>query len=170
MMPEPKGYSLPMIALPGIAVRCFVCLLVCAASARAEDGYDLWLRYRPIEGSWAIRYRSFSTEVVSAPGANFAAQELLRGMTGLLAVTPTVGRRITREGAIVLAAPGSSSVGLGASAADLKTLGSEGYLIRSIRVHGHRATLIAAIHGAHRDRRPAQRRPTRCRCACLVAA
>jgi len=147
-----------------------VCLLVCAASARAEDGYDLWLRYRPIEGSWAIRYRSFSTEVVSAPGANLAAQELLRGMTGLLAVTPTVGRRITREGAIVLAAPGSSSAGLGASAADLKTLGSEGYLIRSIRVHGHRATLIAAIHGAHRDRRPAQRRPTRCRCACLVAA
>jgi alpha-glucuronidase len=121
-----------------------VCLLVCAAGAHAEDGHDLWLRYRPIEGSWAIRYRSFSTEVVAAPGANLAAQELLRGMTGLLAVTPTVGRRITRDGAIVLGTPGSSSAGLGASAADLKALGSEGYLIRSMRVHGHRATLIAA--------------------------
>jgi alpha-glucuronidase len=121
-----------------------VCLLVCAAGAHAEDGYDLWLHYRPIEGSWAMRYRSFSTEVVAAPDVNLAAQELLRGMTGLLAVTPTVGRRITRDGAIVLGTPGSSSAGLGASAADLKTLGSEGYLIRSIRVHGHRATLIAA--------------------------
>jgi alpha-glucuronidase len=40
-------------------------LLVCAAGAHAEDGYDLWLRYRAIEGSWAIRYRSFSTEVVA---------------------------------------------------------------------------------------------------------
>lgn len=121
-----------------------MCLLVCAAGAHAEDGYDLWLHYRPIEGSWAMRYRSFSTEVVAAPDVNLAAQELLRGMTGLLAVTPTVGRRITRDGAIVLGTPGSSSAGLGASAADLKTLGSEGYLIRSIRVHGHRATLIAA--------------------------
>jgi alpha-glucuronidase len=121
-----------------------VCLLVCAAGAHAEDGYDLWLRYRPIEGSWAIRYRSFSTELVAAPEANLAAQELLRGMTGLLAVTPTVGRRITRDGSIVLGTPGSSSAGLGASAADLETLGTEGYLIRSIRVHGHRATLIAA--------------------------
>ena len=141
MMPEPKGYSLSMIALPGIAVRCFVCLVVCAAGAHAEDGYDLWLRYRPIEGSWAIRYRGFSTEVVAAPGADLAARELLRGMTGLLAVTPTVGRRITRDGAILLGTPGSAD--FGALAADLKTLGSEGYLIRSIRVHGHRATLIA---------------------------
>jgi alpha-glucuronidase len=91
-----------------------------------------------------MRYRSFSTEVVAAPGENLAAQELLRGMTDLLAVTPTVGRRITRDGAIVLGTPGSSSAGLGASAVDLNALGSEGYLIRSIRVHGHRATLIAA--------------------------
>ena len=120
-----------------------MCLLVCAAGAHAEDGYDLWLRYRPIEGPWAMRYRSFSTEVVAAPGENLAAQELLRGMTGLLAVTPAVGRRITRDGAIVLGTPGSSA-DLGAFAADLETLGSEGYLIRSIRVHGHRATLVAA--------------------------
>jgi alpha-glucuronidase len=60
-----------------------VCLLVCAAGAQAEDGYDLWLRYRPIEGSWVMRYRSFSTEVVAAPDANLAAQELVRGMSGL---------------------------------------------------------------------------------------
>ena len=90
-----------------------------------------------------MRYRSFATEVVAAPGANLAAQELLRGMTGLLGATPTVGRRITRDGAIVLRTPGSATE-LGATPSDLKTLGSEGYLIRSIEVHGHRATLIAA--------------------------
>src|ERR1700729_2172784 len=98
-----------MIALPGIAVRCFVCLLVCAASAHAEDGYDLWLRYRPIQGPWAAQYRRFSAEVVAAPDANLAAQELLRGITGLLAVTPTVVHRITRDGAIFLVATGSSA-------------------------------------------------------------
>jgi alpha-glucuronidase len=120
-----------------------VCLVISAASAHAEDGYDLWLRYRPVEAPWAMRYRSFATEVVSAPGANLAAQELLRGMAGLLAVTPVAANRITRDGAIVLRTSGAAA-DLGAPLAELKTLGSEGYLIRSIRVNGHRATLIAA--------------------------
>jgi alpha-glucuronidase len=120
-----------------------VCWLVCAASAHAEDGYDLWLRYRPVEAPWALRYRGFATEVVAAPEANLAAQELRRAMAGLLAVTPAAARRVTRDGAIVLAMPGSSA-GRGAALADLKTLGHEGYLIRSIQVQGHHATLIAA--------------------------
>ena len=140
-----------MIALPAIAVRCFVrdmgaqaftlrhaawaCLLVCAASAHAEDGYDLWLRYRPIEAPWAARYRSFATEVVAAPGADTAAKELLRGMAGLLAVTPAAAHRVTRDGAIVLRTPAALAEA---------PVGPEGYLIRSITVNGHRATLIAA--------------------------
>ncbi len=148
-----------MIALPEIAVICFVraararsvflkcvawaCLLGGAASAHAEDGYDLWLRYRPVEGNWTARYRSFATEVVGAPVTNPAAQELLRGLAGLLGAAPTVASRITRNGAIVLSVPGSTA-DLRPPPADLKTLGSEGYLIRSMRVHGRRATLIAA--------------------------
>lgn len=120
-----------------------MCLLLCAAGAHAEDGYDLWLRYRPIEAPWAARYRSFATEVVAAPDASTAAQELLRGVAGLLAETPTVAGRITRDGAIVLGTPGSSPESA-AMLADLKTVGSEGYLICSIRIDGHRATLIAA--------------------------
>ncbi|HSZ08801.1 MAG TPA: alpha-glucuronidase family glycosyl hydrolase [Steroidobacteraceae bacterium] len=121
----------------------WVCLLVCAASAHAEDGYDLWLRYRPIEAPWAARYRSFATEVVAAPGASMAEQELMRGIAGLLAAVPGRASRITRDGAIVLRTPGSPA-DLGAPLPDLAALGSEGYLIRSIQVNGHRATLIAA--------------------------
>lgn len=118
-------------------------LLVCAASAHAEDGYDLWLRYRPIEAPWATRYRGFATQVVAAPGTNRAAEELLRGMTGLLAVKPMAVSRVSRDGAVVLGTADSATA-LGARPRDLKTLGSEGYLIRSIQVDGHRATLIAA--------------------------
>jgi alpha-glucuronidase len=148
-----------MIALPEFAVRCFVrtsrgpgctvgraawlCWLICASSAHAEDGYDLWLRYHPIEAPWAARYRNFATEVVAAPGAGVAAQELMRGMAGLLAVTPIRASRITRDGAILLSTPGSGA-DLGPPPADLKSLGREGYVIRSITVDGHRATLIAA--------------------------
>ena len=81
-----------MIALPEFAVRCFcsrravwaACLAVFAVSAHAEDGYDLWLRYRPVEAPWAARYRGFATEVVAAAGTDVATQELERGMGGLL--------------------------------------------------------------------------------------
>jgi alpha-glucuronidase len=121
----------------------WVCLLVCAASAHAEDGYDLWLRYLPVEAPWAARYRSFATEVVAEPGAKLAAQELTRGMAGLLSITPSSANQITRDGAIVLRTP-DSWANLRVPPADLKVLGSEGYLIRSIKVNGHRATLIAA--------------------------
>jgi alpha-glucuronidase len=125
-----------------LACAAWVCSLVFAAGAHAEDGYDLWLRYRPIEAPMAARYRSFATEIVAAPGTSVAARELMRGIAGLLAVTPGMASRVRRDGAIVLSAPGSA--GLDVPREDLETLGSEGYLIRSIELHGHRATLIAA--------------------------
>ena len=40
-------------------------LINCAASAHAEDGYDLWLRYRPVETPWVERYRAASTLLVA---------------------------------------------------------------------------------------------------------
>jgi alpha-glucuronidase len=125
-----------------LACAGWLCSLVFAAGAHAEDGYDLWLRYRPIEAPMAARYRSFATEVVAPPGAGVAARELMRGIAGLLAVTPGMASRITRDGAIVLSAAGSA--GLGMPREDIESLGSEGYLIRSIEVRGHRVTLIAA--------------------------
>jgi alpha-glucuronidase len=119
-----------------------------AASAHAEDGYDLWLRYRPIEASWASRYRAIAAEVVAQPETSAAARsELLRGMRGLLGVTPPVSHRITRDGAIVLGTPGPPADASGLRL-DLNALGSEGYLIRSIVIHGRRATLIAANSSA----------------------
>ena len=35
--------------------------------ALAEDGYDLWLRYRPVEAAAQARYRAAATAIV-APG------------------------------------------------------------------------------------------------------
>ena len=120
-----------------------MCLLVFAASAHGEDGYDLWLRYRPIEAPWAARYRSFAAEMVAAPDVTVAAQELRRGVEGLLSVTPAMTGRVTRDGAIVLRTPGGAA-DLGVPLVDLKALGREGYWIRSVQLYGHRATLIAA--------------------------
>jgi alpha-glucuronidase len=116
-----------------------------AAPAHAEDGYDLWLRYRPVESLWQQRYAPFATELVipsETPTATAARRELQRGVGGLLGLQLPTSSNVDRDGAIVLATanfPRIASLGL-----PLNKLGPEGYLIRSMRIEGHRATVIAA--------------------------
>ena len=112
-----------------------------AAAAPAEDGYRLWLRYVPVEGAWLSRYRTSATELV---GENAVAQaELLRGLTGLLGIALRTGHEVTRDGAIVFGTPRSSAL-VRSLRLDLRPAGEEGYLIRTVTVAGHRATVIAA--------------------------
>lgn len=40
-------------------------LLLLAVPARAEDGYDLWLRYRPMEAVALAQYRPGATAIVA---------------------------------------------------------------------------------------------------------
>ena len=125
-----------------------------ASIVPAESGYRLWLRYVPVAGDWLRRYRAAATELVVAadtpagrpnlsPTLRAAQSELLRGLTGLLGAAPSSAAEATRDGAIVFGTPRSSaavrSLGL-----DLQPAGSEGYVIRAVTIHGHRATVIAA--------------------------
>src|SRR5579863_7099695 len=62
-------------------------LLLLAVPARAEDGYDLWLRYRPMEAAALAQYRPLATAVVSegaSPTLDAARAELIQGLSGLL--------------------------------------------------------------------------------------
>ena len=43
------------------ARACCCCWLL---PARAEDGYDLWLRYRPMEAGAQAQYRPLATGIV----------------------------------------------------------------------------------------------------------
>src|ERR1700735_3057046 len=101
-----------MIALPTDCRRCFVrsvarlaCLLILvngASVVHAEDGYDLWLRYRPVETPWIERYRAAVTQLVPPDTATGPAMnELTRGIKGLLDANPAVAPQATRDGAIV---------------------------------------------------------------------
>ena len=141
----------------------------------AEDGYRLWLRYGQVDGDWLRRYRAATTELVGGAGSPAAAasvlsptlraaqSELLRGLTGLLGAAPEAANEVTRDGAIVFGSERSSalvrSLGL-----DLRQAGPEGYLIRTVTIHGHRATVIAAnsdigvLYGAFRFLRLLQTR------------
>ena len=112
-----------------------VFLLVAPEVARAEDGYRLWLRYDPVEVPLRQNYAAHATELVvdaRGPIADAAKSELERGLSGLLASPIPLRPEADRNGAIVL------------TLSRTKRLGSEGFAIRSARLHGHAATIIAA--------------------------
>ncbi|WP_294327868.1 alpha-glucuronidase family glycosyl hydrolase, partial [uncultured Sphingomonas sp.] len=135
--------------------------VACATPARAEDGYDLWLRYRPLPAAQADAVASRATTVVRDEDdetIRLAAAELERGLSGL------TGRRIAGgdlgEGAIVIGTARSARIT--ALQLPLAGLGPEGYLVRSVTVEGRPMTVIAAdrpvgvLYGAFRLLRIAQ--------------
>lgn len=143
-------------------LRCAL-LIVAAASllplalpAHAESGYDLWLRYQELPQAQATVDRGAATQLVSASDSATqiaARNELLRGLGGLLGRPVPIADRVTRAGAIVVGTPASSRVVRGL-ALDLAPLGHDGYVIKSVTVDGHAATVIAgntdigALYGA----------------------
>jgi alpha-glucuronidase len=121
-------------------------LLLNPAWGADEDGYDLWLRYRPLDKAAQAPLRAHAKSIVFAgppsATARAAVDELQRGLGGLLGKPPALGDKI-QEGAIVLATPASMPA-ISALGLQLDTLGNEGYLVRSTRMQGRKVTLIAA--------------------------
>ena len=122
-----------------------LCALLLAPAAMAEDGYDLWLRYQPVEAEWQARYAPLAQRIVVAgesPGLAAARTELHRGLAGLLGRPPA---STPGEGTILVgtaAAPAIAALRL-----PLERLGPEGYLIRSVELDGRPGTVIAANSG-----------------------
>jgi alpha-glucuronidase len=117
-----------------------------ASIAWAEDGYDLWLRYVPVQGEGLARYRAAAQDLIpggSSATIRAAQSELSRGLAGLLGTPPRAADAVTRPGAIIFGTPRSSPVIAGLRL-DLEGLGPEGYRIRSVSISGQPATVIAA--------------------------
>ena len=126
----------------------FLLLLVSAmlpAGARAETGYDLWLRYQRVEPEWQRRYDAAAAYVVApgrGPTIDAALDELRRGLEGMLGQAPARRETVAEDGAIVLGtakSPLIASLNL-----PLDRLGKEGFLIRTATIGGKRVTVIAA--------------------------
>jgi alpha-glucuronidase len=165
------------------AASALLCVIAAAGAlfppaARADDGYRLWLRYVPVTGAWRARYRAAATELIGgaaprpaaaaspaapSPTLRAARAELLRGLTGMLGAAPRAAGEVTRDGAIVFGTPRSSALVRGLPLA-LQRAGTQGYVIRTLTIHGHRATVIAAntdigvLYGAFRFLRLLQTR------------
>lgn len=130
---------------PVVWMSLLLALMSLALPARAEDGYELWLRYRPVEAPALDAYRAATTALL--PGGDSATiraatAELERGLDGLTGRTPAVVSAPER-GVILYGTPATSPLIAGLDL-PLSNLGEEGYLIRSVRLDGRPATVIAA--------------------------
>jgi alpha-glucuronidase len=130
---------------PGLITLLFLAGVTPPAPARAEDGYDLWLRYRPIETpirqSYSTRVRSI-VAVADSPTLGAARAELRRGLDAMLG-TPVPVTGDLADGAIVIGTPASSPV-IARLGLRLNGLNREGFRIRTMTVAGKRVTVIAS--------------------------
>jgi len=140
------------------SLKAAVLLLVVACSPAerftnnaqaAEDGYDLWLRYRLIaDETRQAEYRNAAAYLVmesSSPTLQAARDELTSGVVGLLDASLPIETRVSRDGAIVAGTPGGSPIIAALRITEeLREAGNEGYVLRATRIDGRQAIVIAA--------------------------
>jgi alpha-glucuronidase len=128
-----------------LVARCLLLagLALAAMPAGAEDGYELWLRYAPLETAPPGTPVRAIVVAESAPATvRAAAGELQRGLGALLGATPAIGS-VATDDAVVLATP-ESRPDLAELGLPLAGLGEEGYLLRRVELDGRPVTLVAA--------------------------
>ncbi|MBV9850235.1 MAG: alpha-glucuronidase [Armatimonadetes bacterium] len=122
--------------------------LFAGTGVNAEDGYRLWLRYDPLPAQSVGGYRTHVTSLV-VPGDSATLQavraELAAGCGGLLGAPVPAETGVDRDGALIAGTPKSSAVIAGLKMdRQLTALGPEGFVIRSVMVGHHAATVIAS--------------------------
>jgi alpha-glucuronidase len=124
-------------------------LVLAASAARAEDGYELWLRYR-LEGDrarlaeWRATFAALVAEGRGTSG-DVAVDELRRGLGGILGRPLARTGSVAAAGALVVGTPRTSPTIARLGWGDrLRALGPEGYVVRTTSIGGHAATVVAS--------------------------
>lgn len=116
-----------------IALLIYTCLFFCAT---AEDGYDLWLRYKKIDN--AVLLNQYKKQIIapvvvgSSPTLNIAKDELRNGLQGLTGVFYSFKLPIQNSTSFIAGAAGSIEITkdiIGKE--ELTTIGQEGFIIKS---------------------------------------
>lgn len=114
-----------------------------------EDGYDLWLRYRPLVAGVYRQQVSHLLTTIVIPGVSATShmirQELTRAVTGLLQTTPTILEQLTTAPALIIATSEQlPQLGLATGQNPDNDLGNDGFRIQRITHNGQPHTLITA--------------------------
>ena len=129
-----------------LVVVLWVAGLAGAPVASAEDGYDLWLRYRPIEQPWADRYRAALTHSSRAPHRpryRWHTQSYNAGCRDCR-VSRSPWRRACRGWRTRRRYPALLPLLGQLRGCRCHLPGSQGYAIRSATIGGHSALIVAA--------------------------
>ncbi|HEX2535559.1 MAG TPA: alpha-glucuronidase family glycosyl hydrolase, partial [Chitinophagaceae bacterium] len=125
----------------------FLFFLFLAATACAEDGYGLWLRYQQVAGARRLQQYRAQVTGLKAPGQTptlaAAAGELRTGLKGLLG-RPLPDHSGIATGTLLIGTPATAPDLAALSLPELQQTGAEGYLIRTVLKGGKRLTVIAA--------------------------
>jgi alpha-glucuronidase len=117
-----------------------------------EDGYELWLRYRPVnDASRLTRYRT-SLRQVTVLGQNATAGiirgELTRALPAMLGNNIPITAQLPTGAALVVGTVAEfQATGVTLPAADHSGLGEAGFMIRSHRIEGQAWILIIGNTG-----------------------
>ena len=123
------------------------CVIVFAASTKAEDGYHLWLRYDQLPPSSLNMYRQRITSIsVTGKSKTFdlIRNELTLGCSKLLG-TPIKSEQDGSNASVVVGTAETSSLIRRLHwEAELKNLGSEGFRIREVKERDRSVFVIAS--------------------------
>ena len=119
--------------------------------APADDGYELWLKYRTIGDKHLLQQYREAIACVTLPGRSetvgIIRKELKRSLDVMLAVDMRFRAAAARENALILGTPARSDIVRRLQREGrLQTLGSEGYLITSVTKGKNHFAVIAANH------------------------
>lgn len=120
--------SLRALIFPRIGVACAYFLVASLMPSTAEDGYQLWLRYKaPVSAQ--IKVPTAIVPACSTPSVTMqvAIEEIQRAYETLTDQRPAVARQII-NGALVLSSPNCDALG-GLQVRDFESLGADGYAI-----------------------------------------
>jgi alpha-glucuronidase len=128
--------------------KCIVIItiMLLACQSQAENGYDLWLRYKPIENKTLLNtYRGLITGLrIPRTSVTIAAakEELITGIKGLLQIDLSETDKLI-NGTIILDTRGSAYLHKIGMDGKLAPGGEEGYVIKSTTFIGKKLIVIA---------------------------
>lgn len=117
-------------------------------TAKAETGYDLWLRYKPVENKTLLQaYRKTITTIItggSSATIKIVNDELQKGLSGLLQTKIQTSTTVNHDGLVIAGTPAGSSLISNAGITPLlQTTGEEGYIILTKKINGKNCILIS---------------------------
>jgi alpha-glucuronidase len=116
---------------------------------KADDGYDLWLKYTKVEDAAKLaEYQQAVTSIVvsgKSDTCKVLREELAKGLSGLLGKNIPVTESPAQNGSLVIGTPKSSDEVKNLINADaIKALGKDGFIIKATKIDNRNVIVIAA--------------------------